>query len=394
MSTPYSVTNWTWSDGYSASALRLRQATTALTSKLNSASNLAARGGVVPGYASPLEVTPSSGMTLAVEEGEAIVQSATPVDGAYGCTVPAGATITLTAADSTYPRYDRIVVLVTDIGTSGSTCEVIPVDGTPASSPTIPAEPSNAITLAVVYVGAGVTSISAGNITDYREFTVAAGGITPVADSTKFPSTGTGHHYFHDISMSNLWHRIGTTNYPLRNTFRCTSSTRPTNKLEGTLIYETDTETILAWDGAAWVVVVDIAPKAYTPTWTSSGTAPAIGNGTITGQYSRQGKMADVLIKMTLGSTSTAGTGTYYWSLPFAPASTTYADIMGSWLLTDSGAGTRVGTAAYAAGPKVYAQFPLNVTGTEITMNNIVAGTPLVWNTNDVITFRLRYEIA
>lgn len=394
MSTPYSLTNWTWSDGYQANAIRLRQANAATVSHLNTSANTIARGGVVGGYGDPLKITPSAGMVLAVENGNAVVASSTAVNGAYVGTVPTGATVTLTAADATYGRYDRIVVLVTDIGTSGSTMQVIPVDGTPASSPVIPAEPANAITLAVVYVGAGVVSISAGNITDYRQFTAAAGGIVPVTSSASFPSVGGGYNYFHDISLSNLWARIGTTNYPYRNTFRCTAATRPTDKLEGTLIYETDTDTILCWDGSAWVVVVDIAPKAFTPVWTSSGTAPAIGNGTITGHYQRQGKMADVMIKMTCGSTSTAGTGTYYWSLPFAPASTTYSENLGTWVLSDSGAGMRNGVGIYTAGPKVYGLYPYNISGTEITLTTIVAGTPIIWNTNDYITFRLRYEIA
>lgn len=59
------------------------------------------------------------------------------------------------------------------------------------------------------------------------------------------------------------------------------------------------------------------ASQTYTPTWSSTGTAPAIGNGTITGTYSL---LADGLvvvhINMTLGSTSTVGTGNYRWSLP------------------------------------------------------------------------------
>lgn len=57
---------------------------------------------------------------------------------------------------------------------------------------------------------------------------------------------------------------------------------------------------------------------SYTPAWTSAGTAPAIGNGTITGRY-RRAANSDLIIaeiKMVLGTTSTIGTGVYSWSLP------------------------------------------------------------------------------
>lgn len=64
------------------------------------------------------------------------------------------------------------------------------------------------------------------------------------------------------------------------------------------------------------------APTAYTPTWTSSGSAPALGNGTLVGEYYAIGdKFVDFTITLTLGSTSTVGTGNYLLTLPpFTPA--------------------------------------------------------------------------
>lgn len=60
-----------------------------------------------------------------------------------------------------------------------------------------------------------------------------------------------------------------------------------------------------------------LASGTYTPTWTSTGVAPAIGNGFIGGEWKRVGDMVTVTIRMELGSTSTTGTGDYRWSLPF-----------------------------------------------------------------------------
>ncbi|MGW1609404.1 hypothetical protein ACWCQZ_08400 [Streptomyces sp. NPDC002285] len=68
---------------------------------------------------------------------------------------------------------------------------------------------------------------------------------------------------------------------------------------------------------------------AYTPTWTSSGTAPAIGNGTLLGRYMKFGRTVICHINMTTGSTSTYGTGNYSWSLP-VQAANAGASLVGS----------------------------------------------------------------
>src|SRR5882672_3849200 len=76
-------------------------------------------------------------------------------------------------------------------------------------------------------------------------------------------------------------------------TFVCTSSTRPTggSRFTGQVIFETDTKLVWVWDGAAWgPPVLGAAWTAYTPVWGSSGTAPAIGNGSLTGFFIQVGK--------------------------------------------------------------------------------------------------------
>lgn len=66
------------------------------------------------------------------------------------------------------------------------------------------------------------------------------------------------------------------------------------------------------------VVASDIsgAWAAYTPAWTSNGTAPALGNGTSVGAFRQEGKTVFFRIDLTFGSTSTFGTGAYRFSLP------------------------------------------------------------------------------
>ena len=68
---------------------------------------------------------------------------------------------------------------------------------------------------------------------------------------------------------------------------------------------------------------------AYTPVWGSNGTQPALNNGTIDGSYCRFGNTVHVRIYMSLGSTSTVGTGARYsWTLPVNNKSLTTCNLI------------------------------------------------------------------
>ncbi|MFB7832000.1 hypothetical protein [Streptomyces sp. NPDC056056] len=60
---------------------------------------------------------------------------------------------------------------------------------------------------------------------------------------------------------------------------------------------------------------------SYTPTWTATGTAPVIGNGTLFGRYKVVGKVCTVAFEQVMGTLTTFGTGAWGWSLPFTAAS-------------------------------------------------------------------------
>lgn len=71
----------------------------------------------------------------------------------------------------------------------------------------------------------------------------------------------------------------------------------------------------------------------YTPTWTSTGTAPALGNGTLTGRYMKIGRTVIVQINLVAGSTTTFGTGNYSFSLPVTAGTTGLAETGAAQLL-------------------------------------------------------------
>lgn len=54
----------------------------------------------------------------------------------------------------------------------------------------------------------------------------------------------------------------------------------------------------------------------YGPTWGSSGTPPAIGDGSILGRFMQVGRTIHYSIVLIWGTTTTAGTGQYTFTLP------------------------------------------------------------------------------
>lgn len=139
---------------------------------------------VLPGVATPddMKVTASGtpDMNVHVAAGYCFITGSDVADqGSYGGLNDASITLAVTAADPTDPRIDLVVAVVSDADYSGSnTFDIVMVDGTPAGSPTAPTAPDSSLVLARVAVGAAATTITSGNITDYRTF--AAAGIPPV----------------------------------------------------------------------------------------------------------------------------------------------------------------------------------------------------------------------
>jgi hypothetical protein len=110
-------------------------------------------------------------MSVSIAAGWAVVLGTYQANmGAYVAYNDAAATATITTANATLPRIDLVCVTISDAAYTGAlnTVAFNVVAGTPAASPAVPATPTNSIALAQVAVGAGVTSIVAGNITDLR----------------------------------------------------------------------------------------------------------------------------------------------------------------------------------------------------------------------------------
>lgn len=79
------------------------------------------------------------------------------------------------------------------------------------------------------------------------------------------------------------------------------------------LVYDATTNRwrVASFEPGSWL--------AYTPVWSANGTAPSLGNGTLTGSYYRNGNMVFYHITLTAGTTTTFGTLAWLFSVPFTP---------------------------------------------------------------------------
>ncbi|HEY0932369.1 MAG TPA: hypothetical protein VGD91_01395 [Trebonia sp.] len=204
-----------WMDGVAVAGndLRLEQAGAFLTGASAAGSTgIAARPGVRYGTGSPLLVQASSGMNISVNAGVAWVQgTVSATAGMYTCCLDTTSTITVATSDPSNPRIDNVICQIVDTGSSSSTTRVTLQAGTPAPSPVAPTLPANSLLLATVAVGAGVSTINSGNITDARAYTAATGGIVPMANTTGGIS-GPAGTYADDLSTGRLRRSDGSGN--------------------------------------------------------------------------------------------------------------------------------------------------------------------------------------
>ncbi len=93
----------------------------------------------------------------------------------------------------------------------------------------------------------------------------------------------------------------------------------------------------------------------YTPTWTSSGSPPAIGNGSVTGRYKRSGATLHLQQHIVIGSTSTLGSGAIRLSLPSGMSGGSITSTgSGYWMDVSTGILTPAVTIVDAASTYVY----------------------------------------
>ena len=143
------------------------------------------------------------------------------------------------------------------------------------------------------------------------------------------------------------------------------------------------------------MVQVSVPPEGlwgtYTPAWTSDGTQPSIGDGSISGNFCvLVGNMVSVRIIGGMGSTSTYGTGQYFWSLPF-PFHADWPSFMFAgtcWMYDNSGAVGRTGMCRRNAATNTVAMWP------DSAGSYAGATVPFTWANLDQFTLDFTYKAA
>lgn len=129
---------------------------------------------------------------------------------------------------------------------------------------------------------------------------------------------------------------------------------------------------------------VGYTANGSTPTWASSGTQPAIGNGTLTSSFAVTDGVCFETFRITIGSTTTYGTGDWTLSTTF-PATQT---AIGSLYMKDASGNHWVGICRLASGAQAIAMYADNVA------NGVNATVPFTWATSDFLEATISYRIA
>jgi hypothetical protein len=148
-------------------------------------------------------------------------------------------------------------------------------------------------------------------------------------------------------------------------------------ELQRAIGYEVESPVIRPQDGE-W--------HYYTPIWSSaSNPQPSLGNGTLTGLFSRVGRVVHFKIQFSAGNNTTFGTGVWSFQLPFRGPFQFRA--MGSALAFDSGTNFRVGMTYLTAAQTCSVVFDSDT-------NVVQATQPFTWANGDALYIEGTYDAA
>lgn len=154
------------------------------------------------------------------------------------------------------------------------------------------------------------------------------------------------------------------------------------------LLGVTDSSGLLITGGIT--IFSDPAWTTYTPTWTAATTNPVLGNGTITGRYRKIGRTVHMQIDLTMGSTTTYGTGAWSLTLPVAAGASTGSRIGVAQAL---GASRFPGQVVISAGATATSPF-FPATSAVSNLSSATSTVPITWATGNELRITATYEAA
>ncbi len=129
---------------------------------------------------------------------------------------------------------------------------------------------------------------------------------------------------------------------------------------------------------------------SYSPTWAGNSTNPAIGNGSIDANYSVIGDTCKVRLVVTMGSTTTYGSGFWTFTLPQTAAGTAYQYGYGVFYCNDGTSGsTQTIATAY---PLTTSTMVFDVASG--SRANVDFNSPHTWASGDRLIGEFEYKLA
>lgn len=171
---------------------------------------------------------------------------------------------------------------------------------------------------------------------------------------------------------------------PVGSTWRQTDANSSHGSLTGLLWNKVGTGTA---EGTDWLVDYEGRWITYTPSWTATGGTPTLGNGTLSGRFTRAGYLVHFSFYFLFGSTTSVGTTTAWtWTLPVTMSSSAPTYLPFSAYFLDSGVSEYIGMARRNS----TTTFRVLTLGAAYTEYN----KPFTWTNGDSLTVTGTYEIA
>lgn len=132
---------------------------------------------------------------------------------------------------------------------------------------------------------------------------------------------------------------------------------------------------------------------AYTPTWTGTTTNPTLGNGSFAGSaWLRIGKTVLFRIVLTMGSTTTYGSGQWVLTPPVAPVGGATVRVPNPADYYDTGNNAYPGYAAFFTGGNLYLYCDPTTAGG--ASRAVGAAAPFTFGAGDQVVINGSYEAA
>ncbi|WP_327403818.1 hypothetical protein OG194_29555 [Streptomyces sp. NBC_01288] len=130
--------------------------------------------------------------------------------------------------------------------------------------------------------------------------------------------------------------------------------------------------------------------STYTPNWTAITTNPVLGNGTLVGRYMKIGRTVIAHVNLTMGSTTTYGSGGYSFDLPAAASNAGAAYIGNAHLL----AGPRWGGQVVISPTATTTSPFMSTNATTTSLSQLAATVPVTLASTHQLRMTAVYEAA